>query len=228
MRWDILFSGVSQALSMPQDDWPPYRVGNKEHMHALGVIASVFNLLEFRFRALFQLYLEMPFLIAATLFGKISNVERLQLIDLAVTRSSHPETIKADVRYFLAGYRNCNDNRNILMHSMAMFVWFDPNAERCPVVSPKQPDAIAFQKSKRDDSHKINIYRPTITELREVADALKSFETYGDDLYWHILKNYEPTIYESWGFPKGGQHSLPGRPALPKLLTPLPADIEGI
>ena len=39
---------------MPQEEWPEYRVGNRDYIHALGVIASVFNLLEFRFRSFFQ------------------------------------------------------------------------------------------------------------------------------------------------------------------------------
>src|SRR5262249_4209387 len=43
---------------MIEQQWPPYRVGNADHLHALGVIASVFNLLEFRFRSLPDLRLD--------------------------------------------------------------------------------------------------------------------------------------------------------------------------
>jgi argonaute-like protein implicated in RNA metabolism and viral defense len=113
-----------------KDAWPPYRVGNSEHIHALGVIASVFNLLEFNFRTLFNLYLRIPSPIAYTLFAKISNEMRLDLINRSLAYSIHPETTKDNVRYFLAGFRTCAENRNILMHSIAMFSWLDPNADR--------------------------------------------------------------------------------------------------
>jgi hypothetical protein len=157
---------------MPHDQWPPYRVGNADHLHALGVIASIFNLLEFRFRSLFNLYIELPTRIAYGLFAKVSNEMRLELARQAVDYSSHPAAIKNHVQHFLIGYRTCCENRNILMHSLAAFVWFDPNAERCPVVSPKQPDAVVFQKWPKNDPFTINVYRPTLAELRGVADAI--------------------------------------------------------
>jgi hypothetical protein len=88
-----------------KDAWPPYRVGNSEHIHALGVIASVFNLLEFNFRTLFNLYLRIPSPIAYTLFAKISNEMRLDLINRSLAYSIHPETTKPDLDS-RAGFRH--------------------------------------------------------------------------------------------------------------------------
>jgi hypothetical protein len=50
----------SYGANMPERTWPPYRVGNADYIHALGVVASVFNLLEFRFRSFFHLYTRIP------------------------------------------------------------------------------------------------------------------------------------------------------------------------
>src|ERR1700731_2690746 len=210
---------------MPAESWPPYRVGNPDYIHALGVIASVFNLLEFRFRSLFGIYTRLPSKPAYTLFGKITNELRLELINGAIEFSTHPEPIKDDVRHFLAGFKRCADNRNILMHSTVRY-FFGPGDVPCPELSPphQQPQGLAFQKSPKGNPFQINTYQLTIEEIRAQADGANSFEIYGDRLYWHVLKNYEPTSYQSWGFPEEAQHALPKRPVLPNPLSPLPTD----
>lgn len=208
---------------MIEQQWPPYRVGNADHLHALGVIASVFNLLEFRFRSLFNLYISLPTRMAYRLFAKISAEMRLELMYQALEHSTHPELIKEHVSYFLDGYKSCFENRNVLMHSVASFTWLDPNAERCPVLNPAQPDGIiVFQKWPKEDPFRVNVYRPSLPELRNVADEMNAFEVYGDDLFYHIMHSYEPSIYQTWGFPADVQHPLPDKPALPILLNPTP------
>ena len=111
------------------------------------------------------------------------------------------------------------------MHSTVMYL-FGPSDVPCPELSPpgQQPQALAFQKSPKGDPFQINTYQLTIEEIRAQADATKSFEMYGDLLYWHVLKNYEPARYQSFGFPEEAQFALPNRPTLPKPLIPLPPD----
>jgi hypothetical protein len=81
-----------------------------------------------------------------------------------------------------------------------------------------------FQKSPKGDPFQINTYQLTLQEIRAQADALNELEIYGDRLYWHMLKTYEPTRYQSFGFPEEARFALPSRPALPNLLVPLPAE----
>lgn len=201
---------------MPQTEWPPYRVGNRDYIHALGIIAAVFNLLEFRFRSFFPIYTRIPSRPAYILFAKINNETRLELMHGAMNFSSHPESIKDDVRHFLAGFKICADNRNILMHSTVTYL-FGPDDNPCPATSPpgNQPQGLAFQKAARGNPFQINTYQLTIEEIRAQADALNLFEKYGDRLFWHILKNYEATRYLAFGFPEDAQFALPSRPALP-------------
>jgi hypothetical protein len=130
-------------------EWPPYRVGKPEYLHALGVIASVFNQLEFRFRSLFSIYVQSPDGNPYDLFARKNNQERQRLMAEALPNSLHPQQIKDCVAYFLTGYRVCTDNRNILMHSLTAFVWLDPDTERCPVLNPAQPDGIFFRIGPR-------------------------------------------------------------------------------
>jgi hypothetical protein len=98
----------------------------------------------------------------------------------------------------------------------------------CPELAPpgQQPQALAFQKSPKGDPFQINTYQLTIEEIRAQADAAKSFEVYGDRLFWHVLKNYEPARYQSFGFPEEAQFPLPNRPVLPKPLMPSPDNTQ--
>jgi hypothetical protein len=212
-------------MTMSKDEWPPYRVGNRDYLHALGVIASVFNLLEFRFRSLFPIYSSIPVPPAYVLFAKITNELRLELIRSAIEFSAHPEEIKEHVRHFLRGFKICADNRNILMHSTVYYI-FGPDDDACPVSAPpgSQPGGMGFQKAPKGDPFQINSYQLSLQEIRALADSIKAFELYGDGLFWHILKNHEPSRYESWGLPKDAQYALPDKPALPTPLAPLPLD----
>jgi len=211
---------------MPDATWPSYRVGNPDYIHALGVIASIYNLLEFRFRSLFSIYVQ-PTNFAYKLFHKTNNHDRQEFIREALDFSSHPEAIKDEVRHFLDAYRICTDNRNIFMHSTVMFV-FGPGDTACPELSPpnEQPQGLAFQKSPRGDPFQINTYQVTIEQIREQADALKAFEMYGDRLFYHILKNYEPARYATWRFPDAARFELPIKPVLPSRLVPKSPDME--
>ena len=204
-----------------EDKWPPYRIGNADHLHALGAIAMAYNLLEFRLRNLFNLYS-----IGDEVFTKNRNFNRLKLIREAVDKSAHPDAIKKDVKYFLDAYETCTENRNILMHSITMFTWLDPDADQCPVSNPKQPDGLAFQKPARKIPFDIKIYQPTLEELRSVAEDTKRHEDYGDRLYLHILKNHEPARYASYRFPAEAKFEMPKRSAPAKPLTAVDAAQE--
>jgi hypothetical protein len=59
-----------------------------------------------------------------------------------------------------------------------------------------------------------------------VADGMKDFEDYGDRLYWHVLKSYEPKHFERLRFPAEAKFALPSKPNLPSALTPGPAAME--
>jgi hypothetical protein len=208
-------------------EWPPYRVGKPEYLHALGVIASVFNQLEFRFRSLFSIYVQSPDGNPYDLFARKNNQERQRLMAEALPNSLHPQQIKDCVAYFLTGYRVCTDNRNVLMHSLTAFVWLDPDTERCPVLNPAQPDGIVFQNWPKNNPFNISVYSPRLEELRAVADGMKDFEDYGDRLYWHVLKSYEPKHFERLRFPAEAKFALPSKPDLPSALTPSgPAAME--
>jgi hypothetical protein len=210
---------------MAQDEWPAYRVGNRDYIHALGVIATGFNLLEFRLRSLFPTYTRIPSPAAYALFAKTSNQMRLELMRGSIDFSTHPPAIKNDVRYFLEGFKICADNRNILMHSTVFYV-FGPDDDPCPVTAlpGTQPQGMGFQKSPRGDPFQIKTYQLSLDEIRGVADCIKAFEDYGDRLFWHIMKNYEPTRYQTFRLPDEAQFALPNRPPLPKPLIPLPGD----
>ncbi len=201
--------------------WPSYRVGNSAYIHAIGVVASKYNLLEFRFRSLFPIYTRIPTGPAYKLFAKISNEMRLELMHECIDFSTHPDAIKSEVRHFLAGFKACSDNRNIFMHATVFYV-FGPGDIACPELAAPgdQPHGLGFQKSPKGDPYQINTYQLTIEEVRAVADAIRAFDEYGEGLYWYILKNYEPVRFKTFGLSEETQCALPNRPALPSLLTP--------
>jgi hypothetical protein len=208
---------------MSLTEWPPYRVGNPDYIHALGVIASSFNRLEFRLRALFRIYMRSSPKVAYILFAKLTNQNRLELMYEALDDSDHPESIKEDVRYYLGGFKTCADNRNILMHSNVTYV-FGPGDEPCPTIARDQPHGVAFQKWPKNNPFQIDTYELSLDEVREVADAINAFEGYGDRLYWHVVKNYEPAICQAWGIRPEEEFVLPTRPDPARALTPTTID----
>jgi hypothetical protein len=173
------------------------------------------------------MYVRLPLPAAYALFVYSNNERRLRLMRECITYSQHPESIKDEVLYFLDCYKQCADNRNVLMHSTVFFI-FGPGDIPCPQLAPPghQPQGVGFQKFARDDPFRINTYHLSIAELRKHADDLKGLEVYGDRLYWHILKHYEPTRYQAYGFPEEAQHALPSRPIPPSPLVPILPDTQ--
>jgi hypothetical protein len=218
---------VSDDSTLARDEWPAYRVGNRDYVHALGVISALFNKVEFNLRKLFPLYVRLPLSAAYQLFVDSNNAQRAKLMRECIVHSSHPDSIKDDVKYFLDCYMKCAENRNVLLHATLYFI-FGPGDIPCPSLSPPgfQPQGVGLQKFARGDPFQINTYELSIEELRKHADDLHAIDIYGDRLYWHILKNYEPDRYKLWGFPEEAKFALPNRPASPSLLVPRPPRIE--
>jgi len=102
------------------------------------------------------------------------------------------------VRTFVEGHKICYENRNKLMHSN--------------IVSGTQRSILLF---KTERSGKTVAANPTLAELRQVADDMKTYFDFG--LHLSNMINFEllglkPQEGDRW------HHAWPDKPALPNRL----------
>ncbi len=100
----------------PDNGWPAYRSEHRDHYHALGVITSLFNDLEFHLFATFAHALKMKASIAQRLFVLLSNHERIDVARVAIAVNPD-EALRDLISYFLDCYVVAAENRNFLAHS---------------------------------------------------------------------------------------------------------------
>jgi len=196
-----------------QSDWPTYMKGHKEHYHALGVIAAAFNLLEHRLLGLFMLYVSEFDDVTALMFQRIrDNGTRSDFLARAVTARGESPEIKDAVAHFCKGFDTCAQNRNTLMHSAT-----------APVIENGEIVETVFSKGKKGQPLDWNRYSLDLTQLRNVADEMHEFTTFGRNLMNYVFGQYRRRIAEG-PFQVPTSTTLPEKPPLPTLLTPRPPE----
>src|ERR1700741_3415317 len=103
-------------MRIPDDKWPDYLPGPKDHLMALGVVSLNYGQLEGMFQGLFTEVTEMNADQVSAIFQRIPNNIR-QDIMLDLLDPSLPENMKAAIKYFCEGFKTCAANRHALMHS---------------------------------------------------------------------------------------------------------------
>jgi len=194
----------------PSDEWPDpsYHIGQRDHLHALGVITASYNQLEFVFLMFFMRHLSLDSVSAQRIFALLSNPHRIDLTRDAVEATEKDPSKKEMILYFIKGFETLANTRNFLAHSHTIFN--DPAQEHLTFGkgSKRQPDRWSFAHMKLGD-------------LRHVAEDMMAFRTYGFELdWWLIAQRSGGTII----FP-GGQTdtpALPEKPPLPEALISVP------
>jgi hypothetical protein len=151
-------------------EWPDptYHIGQKNHLHALGVITASYNQLEFTFFVFFMRYLLLPEDVAQRIFALLSNANRIELLTDAV-KALPDETIRERLLYFIEGFEILVETRNFLAHSHTMLN--DPTQEH-----------LTFGKGSRRQPGLWSYAHMKLEDLRQVADEIRAFHTYGSGL----------------------------------------------
>lgn len=149
-------------------DWPSYMPGPKEDIYALGVICLRYGQLESIFQLVFSQATRMDLEQASAIFFRIPNNVRHDVISSLMETGALPDVLKDLVRYFLKAFKICAENRHALMHSHSGGVHYNIEKER---------GGILLRRYTRSGS--VEVSPATIQELRQVADDIETFVTFG-------------------------------------------------
>jgi hypothetical protein len=178
-------------------DWPPYSIGPRESIFALGVISGKFveleSILEFIFGTILRLDPEQT----RVIFAKLGCGSCLQMSSDCLAETGWTDDTKDYVTHFLKAVNICADNRNVLMHSHVVWRF----GER----------TVLFKKSRSGGDLSLST---TLAELRRVADEMNVFCTYGRQLGNAINNTLtDPPVFPVTAYP------WPTKPPLPSKLN---------
>jgi hypothetical protein len=140
-----------------------------QHMHALGVIAANYNRLESGLALLLYMFVgEAMSKAGAYLFPRLSNAERLDLLRQLYTEQITDPDFLDRLEWFVTGYGQCTENRNILMHS-------EPHNYYSRL---KALSVLELKKASKNNPGTLNFISLELNELRQVADDIDRFDDY--------------------------------------------------
>ena len=175
--------------------WPAYQTGPKDSIFALGVISTNYARLEFAAQGMFTSILGMNMTVGHFVFARLGPEMRDTMMRQALPLRGWKKEVGGLAFHFIKAHKICYENRNKLMHSNIMI-----GSER------------AILLYKTDRSGKTTLANPTLKELRQVADDMNTFSSFG--LWLSNMINFEilgikPQAGDRW------YASWPGKPPLP-------------
>lgn len=184
------------ATAPEKPSWPPYPIGPRESIFAMGVAATKFTQLETVLHFVFASAFGLDMDIAELIVSKIGAKPSLELIEYWIEPRAESDAIRDAVSHFISGLNICLENRNLLLHSD--LAWTGT------------VDTILFKHSKKG---KLTVAVPTLEELRCVADDMHAYCEFGRALGNHINNSsVSPPVFPAAAFP------LPDKPPLPHKL----------
>ncbi|MEH2485631.1 hypothetical protein V1280_001570 [Bradyrhizobium sp. AZCC 2230] len=188
-----------------------YNPGLADHMHALGVTAANYNRLESELRLLLDVFMgdQMTGAEAGSyLFERLSNAERMDLLKHLYISQVGGTDLSDRLDWFVSGYGICAENRNILMHS-------EPHGATYNAL--QLVSALQLRKASKKNPGVHNFISLELHELRQIADDIDRFASYGFDLaLWRIASRSGGTIKLA---NREISPSLPDKPPAPIHLT---------
>jgi hypothetical protein len=153
------------GLSDMKDDpaWPSYHVGSHDTIYAIGVASIKFAQLEYAMGAIFRTVLDINHDDVMVFLAQTRNYETIrQLLSAKMNSTYYPEEVREKLKRFVTGFKICADNRNLLMHSN---------------INASLEEPIMLHKANKGG--RIVACRPSIQELRQVADDMNTYFIFG-------------------------------------------------
>ena len=157
-------------MSEPFPDWPTplNRFIDSAHLHALGQLTFLYNLLEDAFGYLFVQYYPTSKQFAVNQYLDLNNHKRIHLLRELVQTSETDEAVKGAVLAAIVGFDICTNNRNILAHSM---------------VESDAGGILKLGKRKSKSSRQFVSYEVPLRTLRRAADETADYFAFVEDLH---------------------------------------------
>jgi hypothetical protein len=204
---------ISALLGKPV--WPVYTpVPNiEEHLHALGVIITRYNDLEFVAFLLIYHYLNGDPAIAALIFSRLNNQSRTDIL-LRYGQNDKSQDVTKRVEHFVSAYNICTENRNYLAHSQIDSGQF---ASQLNLGLGAITPTIVLKKAPRNEPLNRNYAHLAVSDLRSIADDIQIADRFGFDLFRYL--HAQPSEGRPLPSGKGPAPALPDIPLLPRALT---------
>jgi hypothetical protein len=169
VRGEVMAIGV---LRIRGREWPPkfYEGSSAPHMEALGIIAAIYNHLEYTLFVLISVYSQLDNDVAKSLFERISNEQRLKFLRDCNENRTKDNPMHKHVIHFMKCFGIVADNRNVLMHSMILG-------------SDDDEKILRFYKSSRAAPTIYKELKLDVSVLREVAFNLQDVDEYGSNIW---------------------------------------------
>jgi hypothetical protein len=204
--------GMTGGQSPVDYPWPSYPTGPKDHLHALGVISLNFNLYEMSLGVFFERHFPKP--IAEHIFQKMTNEERISLIQKLADIYEADPIGKTEIEYALTHFQICAENRHNLLHSRLQMAL---------------EDVLAVEKQARGSPDKILEFHLKVGDLRRTADEMMAGFNFMIQLWWYFDKR-DHFFAQKEGYrqgvmpdpPEGEAPTLPKRPPKPRKINPRP------
>jgi hypothetical protein len=190
-----------------KSEWPDpnWHIGQIDHLHALGVITSAYNQLEFVLLLFFMKYVVADSKAAQRIFGLLSNYNTCDLVRESAKAKEENAIALDSLLHFLKGFEVLEWNRNFLAHSHS-------------ILNNPEQSHLTFGKGSRSNPDVWSFAHMSLSEIRGIADDIHAFWLFGSTLHlWLIGRG--TLIFQ------GGRKEtveLPDRPTLPEKLKTVP------
>lgn len=189
-------------------DWETYQQKHKEHIHALGVIVSVFNSLENAMFLLFRHFLDIDFEPGHKVFAQLSNHARIDLTRDAITQSAYTDETKELANYFIDAFETLCEVRNFIAHSTT-------------IANETVPGHLTVGKGSKRNPDDWSYADLSVSTFQRVAQEIRAYLIFGIRLYsWLDAQKTGGVITFHGG-------RVVERPTLPKK-PPAPTELKNI
>ena len=147
------------------NDWPPYQIGPRESIFAMGVVSVKFAELESVLTFMFATILGVDLDHATKTAAKIGTRTCLNRMSTELQTVDWPHSTRELANCFVDGASVCTDNRNYLMPSNIAWTGDQHN--------------VLF-KTMREGNTTVAV--PKLSELRRIADDMNEFILFGRQL----------------------------------------------
>ena len=153
-----------------ESEWPPYAIPSKDILVALGVVSVKFNVLEMMLLVLFGVVTAIPESIRSTIFSRLNQEARIELLQVALKARKWPEPVSNRIDQFIAAFNACAASRHVLMHSAQ--------------AEGDEPHLFKFSKKGSLQSAK-----PTLADIRQTADDMNAWTMFAAHLLGALMRN---------------------------------------